>query len=218
MEFNLGVARTKCWQPVVVVASSRLACERICRLFMYNLCHGVYGCTGVYGVCCECVCLLAGARAHFEVPQHFLADTFYTRRAQHKICDSSFSGARLALIEFRLARLIVHFAEGRKKTESNKDTAFLLWFICLNEKCCKKCCLLMSDHTRSHHTRNQSTTIHTAKDDDNETTTTMATMTMTDDKARASVPFECTICTKLNSSRSKPPKHTRSCPKCQMAN
>lgn len=73
----------------------------------------------MYTVCVVSVfvCLLAGwltgARAHFEVPQHFLADTFYTRRAQHKICDSSFSAARLALIEFRLARLIVHFAEGR---------------------------------------------------------------------------------------------------------
>lgn len=31
------------------------------------------------------VCLLPGARAHFEVPQHFLADTFYTRRAQNRI-------------------------------------------------------------------------------------------------------------------------------------
>lgn len=99
--------------------------------YVQSLPRRVYGC--IRCVVSVFVCLLAGARAHFEVPQHFLADTFYTRRAQHKICDSSFSAARLALIEFRLARLIVHFAEGRqeKKAESNKDTAFLLWFICL---------------------------------------------------------------------------------------
>lgn len=88
----------------------------------------------VYTVCVVSVfaCLLAGwltgARAHFEVPQHFLADTFYTRRAQHKICDSSFSAARLALIEFRLARLIVHFAEGRQEKKGLKATRIQPFF------------------------------------------------------------------------------------------
>lgn len=94
--------------------SSRLRAH-LSPFYVQSLPRRVYGCTGVYGVCCECVCLLAAARAHFEVPQHFLADTFYTRRAQHKICDSSCSAARLALIEFRLARLIVHYGQKRLK-------------------------------------------------------------------------------------------------------
>lgn len=117
--------------PVLVSPASAFVAF-LCTIF-------ATACVRVYTVCVVSVfvCLLAGwltgARAHFEVPQHFLADTFYTRRAQHKICDSSFSAARLALIEFRLARLIVHFAKdyNKKKAESNKDTAFLLRFICL---------------------------------------------------------------------------------------
>lgn len=145
---------------------------------MYNLCHGVYGCTGVYGVCSECVCLFVGWLADWCPGTLWSAAALFgwhflhaARTAQNLwlffLCRAtgaywiSFGALNCAL---RRRTTI------KKKAESNKDTAFLLWFICLKWQCCKKCCLLMSDHTRSHHTRNQSTTIHTAKDDDNETT------------------------------------------------
>lgn len=55
---------------------------------------------------------------HFEVPQHFLAYTFYWRK-KPELCDSFhifYFLSFLALIEFGLARLIVHSKRMTKTT------------------------------------------------------------------------------------------------------
>lgn len=118
--------------PVLVLPAS--ICRLLCTIFATE-CTGVY-CVGVTVF----VCLLAGARAHTLKCRSTFWLTLFTRDAHStEFCDSSFCASRLALIEFGVARLIMHSGQGRSKKGWKQQEcccyeAFFLWFIiCLIE-------------------------------------------------------------------------------------